>query len=69
MTGRKKVQDVLVDRKVPRDERDHVPIVTDVSGRIIWVAGHALAEGFRVTPRTTTVVRLTLRRKSARRPS
>jgi tRNA(Ile)-lysidine synthase len=69
MTGRKKVQDVLVDRKVPRDERDRVPIVTDISGRIIWVAGHALAEGFRVTPRTTTVVRLTLRRKSARRPS
>ena len=25
----KKVQDVLVDRKVPRDERDRVPIVTD----------------------------------------
>ena len=26
--GRKKVQDVLVDRKVPRDDRDLVPIVT-----------------------------------------
>ncbi|MGH9382689.1 MAG: tRNA lysidine(34) synthetase TilS [Vicinamibacterales bacterium] len=69
MTGRKKLQDVLVDRKVPRDQRDHVPIVTNASGQIVWVAGHALDEGFRVTPRTTTVVMLTLRRKNARRPS
>jgi tRNA(Ile)-lysidine synthase len=69
MSGRKKVQDVLVDRKVPRDERDRVPIVTDASGHIVWVAGHVLDEGFRVTPRTTTVVMLTLRRKNARRPS
>ena len=60
--GRKKVQDVFVDRKVPRDERDLVPIVTDKMGRIVWVAGHVLAEGFRVTPLTTSVVVLTLRR-------
>jgi tRNA(Ile)-lysidine synthase len=61
--GRKKVQDVFVDRKVPRDDRDRVPIVTDEMGRIVWVAGQVLAEPFRVTPLTTTVVILTLRRK------
>ncbi|MDO8793375.1 MAG: tRNA lysidine(34) synthetase TilS [Vicinamibacterales bacterium] len=61
--GSKKVQDVFVDRKVPRDDRDRVPIVTDEMGRIVWVAGQVLAEPFRVTPLTTTVVILTLRRK------
>ena len=61
--GRKKVQDVFVDRKVPRDERDNVPIVTDKMGEIVWVAGQVLAEPFRVTPLTTTVVVLTLRRE------
>lgn len=60
--GRKKVQDVLVDRKVPRDDRDQVPIVTTEKGQIVWVAGQVLAEPFRVTPLTTTVVVLTLRR-------
>lgn len=40
--GTKKVQDVLVDRKVPRVERDLVPVVTDAAGRLLWVAGHAL---------------------------
>ena len=61
--GRKKVQDVFVDRKIPRDDRDREPIVTDEVGRIVWVAGQVLAAPFRVTPLTTTVVVLTLRRQ------
>jgi tRNA(Ile)-lysidine synthase len=60
--GRKKVQDVLVDRKVPRDDRDTVPIVTTHKGDIVWVAGQVLADPFRVTPLTKSVVVLTLRR-------
>jgi len=35
---RKKLQDFLVDEKVPRDERDIVPIVTS-GDEIVWVAG------------------------------
>lgn len=61
--GRKKVQDVFVDRKIPRDDRDREPIVTDDMGRIVWVAGQVLAAPFRVTALTTTVVVLTLRRR------
>ena len=60
--GRKKVQDVLVDRKVPRDDRDRVPIVTTEEGDIVWVAGQVLADRFRVTSLTSSVVILTLRR-------
>jgi tRNA(Ile)-lysidine synthase len=60
--GRKKVQDVLVDRKIPRDDRDTVPIVTTETGEIIWVAGQVLEDRFRVTPLTRSVVVLTLRR-------
>lgn len=60
--GRRKVQDVLVDRKVPRDDRDTVPIVTTEAGEIVWVAGQVLADPFRVTPLTRSVVVLTLRR-------
>ena len=49
MTGRKKLQDVLVDRKVPRAQRDRVPLVVDADDRILWVAGHVVAEEARVT--------------------
>ncbi len=40
--GAKKLQDLLVDRKVPRTERDRVPVVVDATGRIVWVVGHAV---------------------------
>jgi tRNA(Ile)-lysidine synthase len=60
--GRKKLQDVFVDRKVPRDERSRVPVVVDAQGRIAWVAGHVVGEPFRVTPHSEAVVVLTLRR-------
>ncbi len=56
LSGRKKVQDLFVDRKVPRAMRHSVPIVTAADGQIVWVMGHALGEPFRVTPATKSVV-------------
>ena len=55
-SGRKKVQDLFVDRRVPRPHRHKVPIVAAADGRIVWVAGHALAGEFAVTPATKSVV-------------
>jgi tRNA(Ile)-lysidine synthase len=60
--GSKKLQDILVDRKIEASQRDLVPVVTDARGRLIWVAGHVLAEDFRVTSDTNAVVILKLRR-------
>ncbi len=39
MAGHRKVKELLVDRKVPREIRDTVPIVLDSEGDILWVAG------------------------------
>ena len=60
--GHKKVQDLLVDRKVPRAERDRVPIVVDGLDRIVWVAGQALSDDFRVVPGSSAVIILKVRR-------
>ena len=57
LRGQKKLQDILVDAKVPRDERDGVPIVTDNAG-IVWVVGHCIADRVKVTPTTKQVIRL-----------
>jgi tRNA(Ile)-lysidine synthase len=59
--GMKKLQDVFVDRKVSRADRERIPVIALETGRIVWVPGHALAEEFRVTDRTNTVVILKLR--------
>lgn len=48
--GRRKLQDVFVDAKVPRAVRDTLPVVTDSAGRVIWVPGYAVSEDFRVDP-------------------
>lgn len=44
MTGSRKLQDFFVDEKVPRRERERIPVVTDPDGMILWVVGHRLAE-------------------------
>lgn len=56
--GHKKLQDLLVDRKIPREERDRLPLVVDASDQILWVPGHAVADAARVTPATTSVLLL-----------
>ena len=52
----KKLQDFFVDEKIDRFEREITPVIVDSAGQIVWVAGHALAEEFRVTDATKDVV-------------
>jgi len=59
--GRRKLQDFLVDRKVPRDERDRVPVVVDGRDRIVWVVGQSVAEEFRVRDPSQGVILLKVR--------
>ena len=47
MTGRKKLQDLFVDSKVPRHWRDRIPLL-ECAGEIAWVVGHRIAEWARV---------------------
>jgi tRNA(Ile)-lysidine synthase len=60
--GSRKLQDLFVDRKIPRQERDRVPIVTDAGGRIMWVAGVTIAEEGRVRTPGKGVVILTVKK-------
>ncbi len=61
--GSRKLQDVLVDRKVPADVRDEVPVVVDRDGEIVWVAGLAIAHRCRVTRPAAGMVKLDLEKK------
>jgi tRNA(Ile)-lysidine synthase len=67
LEGRKKLQDYFVDRKVPRDERDLVPLVVDADDKIVWVVGHAVAQDFRVTDADAAVLLLKVRHLGGRR--
>jgi tRNA(Ile)-lysidine synthase len=54
--GRKKVQDIFVDRKVPRSGRHDIPLVVAENGQILWVPGHAVAGGAAAGPAIKSVV-------------
>jgi tRNA(Ile)-lysidine synthase len=55
--GTKALQDLFVERRVPRRERHRVAIV-EAGGEIAWVAGLAISDRFKVTPATRDAVRL-----------
>lgn len=59
MTGSIKLQDVLVDLKVPREQRDRLPVV-ECRGEIVWVPGYRLARDWAVPGPRQPSVRLIL---------
>ena len=62
--GSKSLQDLFVDRKVPRALRASLPVV-EAAGEIAWVAGVAVGESFRPSDRhSEALVELSARRSS-----
>lgn len=57
---RKKLQDYLVDEKIPRDERDTVPLLT-CGNNIVWVMGHRLDDRYKVDKKTKRVLKLEIK--------
>ena len=57
---KKKIQDFFVDQKVPRDERDRVPLIISAND-IIWVAGYRGDNRFRVAENTKRVLKLEIK--------
>lgn len=39
LQGSKKLKDIFIDEKVPKQEREKWPVVTDACDRIVWLAG------------------------------
>jgi len=64
--GEKKLQDMLVDAKVPEEERDGVPLVCAPWG-IVWVVGQRLDERAALREGSRRAVRLRFRRRGAGR--
>jgi tRNA(Ile)-lysidine synthase len=58
--GSVKVQDLFVDRKIPRACRDSVPVVADARG-ILWIPGFRVDQRGRITETTDTALRLEVR--------
>ena len=51
MRGTKKIKDFLIDAKVPRYERDSIPLLV-CGDEILWVIGYTTSESFKIKPDT-----------------
>jgi len=59
--GGKKVKEILIDRKVPREERWGRPVLCDAGGAILWIPGVLRSAHAPVTPETRKTALLRIR--------
>jgi tRNA(Ile)-lysidine synthase len=59
--GEKKVKEILIDRKIPRDDRWGRPVVCDGEGAIVWIPGVLRSAHAPVTPWTRKTALLRVR--------
>ena len=60
MKGSKLVSDYLTDKKLSLWAKRSQLVVTDKKGEVLWLVGHRIAHPFRITPSTTTALRVDL---------
>ncbi len=63
MRGTRLISNYLTDLKLNRFEKQFQEVLTDASGKILWVVGHATDNHFRITPSTTDVLIVRIKRE------
>lgn len=61
LRGSRKLQDIFVDRKLPRAERWSFPVV-EAAGEVLWVPGMVRSDAALITPETRSTLRLIARK-------
>ena len=55
--SRKKLKDYFIDQKIPKEQRDSVPLIADGS-EILWIIGHRLSWSYKVDENSKNILRL-----------
>ena len=56
MRGHKKLKSYFIDRKIPREKRPFIPILTNAEDDIIWIYGERISDRFCVSAKTQKVL-------------
>ena len=59
---RKSLKSYFVDQKIPREERDRLPILAE-EDHVLWVMGYRISEYYKVTENTKRILKVQLIRK------
>lgn len=55
--GRKKIKDLLINEKIPREDRETLSCIADGS-EILWVIGVRMGESCKITDKTEKVLEI-----------
>ncbi|MGG5463147.1 tRNA lysidine(34) synthetase TilS [Clostridium sp. B9] len=62
MKSSKKLKDIFINNKIPKEERDFIPLVL-FNNEIAWIVGSNVSETFKVTNKTKKVIKITFKGK------
>lgn len=57
MRGRKKIKELFIDNKIPKDERSSIPLVA-ANSEVIWVIGYNINDNYKITNGTKKILKL-----------
>jgi tRNA(Ile)-lysidine synthase len=58
MKGRKKIKSFFIDEKIAQNERKLIPFITTQSDSIIWIYEKRIGNNYRVTDKTSKIIRV-----------
>lgn len=62
MKGSKKLKDLFMDLKIPKDERDNIPLIC-FGDDIAWIVGYRVSEKFKVDENTKNILQIKIKRE------
>lgn len=62
MVGSKKVKDIFIDMKIPKEERDNIPILC-FDDKIAWIIGIRISEEYKLTDKSKNILKVVVQRK------
>jgi len=62
MNGNKKIKDIFIDMKIPKEERDNIPILC-FDEKVAWIIGIRTSEEYKVVNKSKNILKIVIRRK------
>lgn len=62
MSGSKKLKDIFIDMKIPKEERDSVPLLC-FDENISWIVGLRVSEEYKITNKTKNILKVIVKRE------
>lgn len=64
MTGSKKLKDLFIDLKIPKEERDKIPLIC-FGNEISWVVGYQISNKFKVSDETKNILEISVKEENS----